>query len=244
MRCPECGTSQPPADACRQCGAPIAGARSGSSTRPRTTAAPVRAREGERAVVRRVGVVLMVVGLADVAFMVYCVANGISYSSSLNLFALIAGVFLYRGSLTAARVSAHAAALLAGGTLVGLLVAPFLVPVRLVLVGFKTAPASSALGWILALVVPMLSLWVVRQLTSDAVTDAMDTPLRASYSLLAGALLMLVLTFVVSRFLRGGPSEQVLAEARQQLGPEYEYFISQMTTTAGRDGESVRALVL
>jgi hypothetical protein len=58
-----------------------------------------------QAILRRVGGVLVAVGLVDIAWMIYCIVHGISYRSSLNLFAVIAGVLLLRGSLrTAANV--------------------------------------------------------------------------------------------------------------------------------------------
>lgn len=193
---------------------------------------------------KRVGIVLIAVGLVDIAYMVYCIAHGISYSSSLNVFALIAGVCLYRGSLTVARIGAHAAALLLGAALVGLPAILLLCPTGLMLVAFKTAPASTLLALVLSLALPVLSFWVYRQLTSEAVLGALDKPLAAKRSVLAGASLVLLLVLVVSHSLRGSASDQVVAEARQQLGPDYEYFVTRMTRTAGRDGESVRALVL
>lgn len=200
--------------------------------------------EGRRAVLKRVGIVLMVVGLLDIAYRVYCVANGISCSSSLNVFALIAGVFLYRGSLTAARIGAHAAAFLLGGVLVGLLALPFLCPTGLILVAFKTAPASTLLAWVLSFALPVLSFWVYRQLTAEAVQGALNRPLAGKRSLIAGALLVLLVVLLVSRSLLGSASDQVVAEARQKLGPDYEYFVARMTRTTHRDGESSRALVL
>ena len=64
----------------------------------------------------RVGKVLIVVGLIDICLMVYCIANGKGYSSSLNIFALAGGIFLWRGSMRAARlVTRYSAFVLAGG---------------------------------------------------------------------------------------------------------------------------------
>jgi hypothetical protein len=53
-------------------------------------------------VLKRVGLVLVVVGLIDIGIMIYCIAKKISYSSSFNIFAVVAGIFLIRGSLRAA----------------------------------------------------------------------------------------------------------------------------------------------
>lgn len=49
-------------------------------------------------VLKRVGIVLVVVGLLYIGLMVYSIAKGVAYSSSLNVFALIAGIFLIRGA--------------------------------------------------------------------------------------------------------------------------------------------------
>lgn len=82
-----------------------------------------------RAVLKRVGLVLVAVGLADVAVMIYCIATRQSYSSSINVFAVAAGVFLIRGSLAAAHwVACFSAFLLA--VLIGriFILFPFLQP--------------------------------------------------------------------------------------------------------------------
>lgn len=42
----------------------------------------------------RTGKVLITVGVIDIGVMIYCIANEISYSSSFNIFAVIAGFFL------------------------------------------------------------------------------------------------------------------------------------------------------
>jgi hypothetical protein len=48
-------------------------------------------------ILKRVGTVLVVVGLLDVGVMVYCILNKVPYGSSFNIFAVIAGVLLIRG---------------------------------------------------------------------------------------------------------------------------------------------------
>jgi hypothetical protein len=53
-------------------------------------------------ILRKTGGVLLAVGLIDIAVMIYCIANQISYSSSFNIFAVVAGVFLLLGNLRAA----------------------------------------------------------------------------------------------------------------------------------------------
>ena len=55
-------------------------------------------------ILKRVGAVLLAVGLIDIAVMIYCIANRISYASSFSIFAVVAGIFLLRGSLRAASI--------------------------------------------------------------------------------------------------------------------------------------------
>jgi len=57
-------------------------------------------------ILKRIGWVLLVIGLVDIGVMVYCIANGFAYSSSLNIFAVVGGAFLVRGSLYDCRVCA------------------------------------------------------------------------------------------------------------------------------------------
>jgi hypothetical protein len=47
--------------------------------------------EEARIILRRVGLALIVFGMLDIAVMIYCIANAVSYSSSFNVFAVLAG---------------------------------------------------------------------------------------------------------------------------------------------------------
>jgi len=49
---------------------------------------------GYQKILRNVGWALLWLGVVDVGVMIYCIANNIGYSSSFNIFAIIAGVFL------------------------------------------------------------------------------------------------------------------------------------------------------
>jgi hypothetical protein len=51
------------------------------------------------AILRKTGWVLVAVGLIDIAMMIYTISLGMSYSSSLNIFAVVAGLFLIGGKI-------------------------------------------------------------------------------------------------------------------------------------------------
>ena len=206
---------------------------------------PARVPLGDHgAVLRRVGAVLVSLGVADLLFMGYCLSKGIAYASSINVFALIAGALLWRGSLGAARFVAHAAIGLCGALLAGLLALPVLVPSKLLLLALKTASAQTLLAWGLSLAVPALAFWVYRQLTTEAVKQALVDPLAVHRSFAAGAVVATLATVVVFVFLKVAVPEAVVAEARRRTGPGYEYFVTRMQMNTSRERESVSAVVL
>lgn len=55
---------------------------------------------------KQIGSVLIVLGLLDICWMIYCISHNISYASSFNFFAVIAGIFLYRGNAKTAAIAA------------------------------------------------------------------------------------------------------------------------------------------
>ena len=65
----------------------------------------------------RPGYVLIAIGLLDIGVMVYCILHGISYASSFNIFALLGGIFLIRGSVRAAAIVTFFAAFLSSGAI-------------------------------------------------------------------------------------------------------------------------------
>ena len=82
-----------------------------------------------RKILRRTGWVLVGVGILDTGLMIYCIIHSLNYSSSLNLFALGAGVFLVRGNLEAVRVIVWFSAFMLSGFLLGsVAVFPWLKP--------------------------------------------------------------------------------------------------------------------
>jgi len=64
----------------------------------------------------------------DIGIMVYCIANKTSYSSSFNIFAVIAGVYSLKANLKARRLTSQFAALLFFAFPGLLLAVPFLLP--------------------------------------------------------------------------------------------------------------------
>lgn len=89
-------------------------------------------------ILRRVGLAFVSIGILDIGFTIYCTANKISYSSSLNIYAVVAGIFLLKGNLKAARIISWFIAISVGGYIVRIVIAPFLRPDDHLLAYFRT----------------------------------------------------------------------------------------------------------
>jgi hypothetical protein len=186
-----------------------------------------------RGTLRQVGIALLVVGLLDIGVMAYCIATGRSYSSSLNVFAVIAGIFLIRGSIAAARVVTWFSAFLLAG-LVGALVVllPLTQPLDLLITQFRLDPAESLLAWLFAAVMLAVLVWVYRRLRSPEVIQArVEAGQRASPPRLAFALgigLVIFLAAMLHFTMSGENLAKAVELAKSREGPGYKYHVTGM----------------
>ncbi len=205
-----------------------------------------------RTSLRTVGIVLIVVGVLDIGLMVYCIAHGMSYSSSLNIFALIVGILLRRGSLRAARVVAFFSAFHFSGFLGGAVLLLLLVPADLMWTYLRLHPMMVAATLLVLAFIVVLSGWVYRRLTAPAVFAAMDEQQinyraftrRPSTGFLAGIALLLILLIVVTAGLRGATAQRAKAEAHKEIGEEYKLFVSSVNSSSFGGKTTVEAEVI
>ena len=193
-------------------------------------------------VLRRVGWTLVIVGALDIGYMVYCVLNQLSYTSSFNIFAVVAGIYLVRGHLGAARVVTWFAAFYASGFLLAaFLLFPWLWPLEFWRFTFVRSPSAVLFPAFSLVVVVGLMLWVYSQLRSPTVVRARETAGqsgRAPLSALLAASVIVLAIAVLSYFTSHGESaERAVRLAAAQYGTQYRYFVSGMSWS----GRSVRA---
>jgi len=191
-------------------------------------------------ILKRVGVVLIVVGLLDIAFMVYCIANRLSYSSSFNVFAVIAGVFLLRGSLKTASLVRWFAVFMLVGCVSLLVIALFIAPFGLIRVwiGLRPLSAVSVLG-LPSLLIALLY-WLVKELGSPAVLAAIaqngvkqrNPRIAAIVGLGLGVVAGVAIWWINGS--EAGRHAKALAEA--QVGPGYQLFVSSMSSGPRSNG--------
>jgi len=108
---------------------------------------------------RRVGWSLIAVGLLDIGLMVYCITHNLRYSSSFNVFAVAAGIFLLRQNMRAASAVSFFAAFFLAPAVVAVVLNPLVVPIPIAIE-------------LIAIVLTVYVFWVYRSLTSPTVMEA------------------------------------------------------------------------
>lgn len=204
-----------------------------------------------RTILRRVGWVLIVGGLIDIGFMVYCIVNRTSYSSSFSIFAVIAGIFLLKGSLKVTRIISMFMAFFIAAFVGVLVILPFLLPFDLLLISMKLAPATAVLRFIFVPAIMALLVWIYRELTSPTVRTAMDEagvnyssfwrkPARGFWIGGSLALLLLILLFLL---MGGATADEAKQRVAAQLGEGYKFHVSSINISSGTNGKHVHAVV-
>jgi len=197
-----------------------------------------------RSSLRVVGVTLIVVGILDIGWMIWCVAHRQSYSSRFNIFAVIAGILLIRGGLRTANVVAFFSAFMLSSLVGVLVVFPFLVPFDLVLAYSRVYPVSFSVSSLVAVCVLVLLGWIYRRLTAPPIMAAIAERYshwksfwrRPRTGFLAGVPLVVILVVSLSFMLHGATAERAIAEAKQKVGEGYKFYVSSwsMHSSGGR----------
>jgi hypothetical protein len=202
---------------------------------------------------RRVGAVLIVVGALDIAWLIYSISQGRTYSSGLNIFAVIAGILLRRQNLRAVRMVRWCSAFFLASC-VGIVVAiPIIFPLDLVRTYLRVTPATELFGWVvLAAAALGLFGWVYRSLGNPAIERALCSAglegrrfwNRPRAALWLGACLAGLFAVLIPLSNRSGAAREAISRARQGRGPEYRYFVSFLSTSVGPEGRRLHATVL
>lgn len=199
-----------------------------------------------RAVLKKVGLALVLIGLADIGLMVYCIYAGQLYSSSLNIFAVIAGIFLLRGHLGAARlVTWFSAFLLAGIVGIVLLVLPFAQPAGLWAAEFRISPIQTTIYFVMSLILLSLIFWVYRQLRSSSVVAALEDDGRPSrtpkLAFVLGSALVIVVAILFQLYLNGSSGTKAVQLAKAKFGDAYQYHPTAIQWSGGHTSATLSA---
>jgi hypothetical protein len=195
----------------------------------------------------RLGTVLISIGLIDIAVMFYCIAHDKGYASSFNVLAVIAGVFLMRGSLKTARIVGEASSFLLAAFCGMLLMVPVMVPVSYVVAELRVRPISSVAMFVLSVAL-LVFLWKARQvLTATPVVNAIQIAgLKRQRSRLmfaigiAGALVAVLSSYF---FANTDAARAAIERVRREHGDNQDYFLSSYHSSMNGDTRMISATV-
>jgi hypothetical protein len=202
--------------------------------------------EDYRRTLKKAGKILIAIGAIDVAVMIACFLAGHAYSSSLNVFAIAAGIFLFRGRLnTALWVTRFGAFLLTGWILILFLVFPSVEPLSLWIIEWRLQPVTTFLTLAVPAVLLPVLVWVYRLLRQPEVLAALEhdgmtaKPPRLWIGM--GAALALFMAVMLHVMFNGEGAKKAIELARAQNGTQYEYTIRQIATGADKGSAVVTA---
>jgi len=189
--------------------------------------------ESYRQTLKQAGKILIIVGAIDIAVMVACIFTSQAYSSSLNVFALAAGIYLVRGNLrTALWVTRFGAFLLTGCILALFLVFPSVEPLSLWVVELKLHTLATLLTLAVPVVLLPVLIWVYRLLRRPEVLAALKeeglTAKAPRFYIGMGVALALFMAVMLHVLFNGEGAKKAIALARAQNGNQYEYAIRQI----------------
>jgi hypothetical protein len=197
---------------------------------------------------RRAGWILVVVGVLDIATMVYRIVNRESHVLNLDFFfAVVAGILLIRGSLRTASIVRWVSVFVLSLMAATLVAMPFIQPVNLTLTQIRLGQTMTVLTFDLTLLFLGLLIFLTRELGSQVVLEARAAAGRKRRDMripigIAFGLMVMVLAAVQS-FLDGESAGQAQALAEKQLGPSYRYHLSKLTEISSQEGTTYVGLV-
>ena len=199
-----------------------------------------------RSILRRVGAVLMAVGAIDIAYMIYCIMNSVNYSSSLNVFAVVGGLFLWFGHLGAVRLITAAAAFFFSGVVVAMAIfVPFGEPLALRALTFRQHPVEILLSWLLTAAVVALMYWIYAQLRSPSVLEARQVAGQSvqppRWAFVVGPLIPILLFGIMTTVEHGEIGRKAVGLAKLQVGEGYDFHLQSWSASGGRGRATVIA---
>lgn len=197
-------------------------------------------------ILHRAGVVLLVAGALDIAYLAWCLSIGASHSYSMTIPAVIAGVLLMRGSLKTV-----VALIWIAGILLPMAIASgamsLMQPLDLTLTQVRLAPAAH-FGAALPLVLFCgLLYWLLQQLARQPVQAALQSTGRKRPAMNVALMIGVVLSMLALTGKQLGQNSDLKKKAEQlaqaKHGPQFRYHASSITPRADMEGTFVEAKV-
>jgi hypothetical protein len=198
-------------------------------------------------ILKRVGSELLAVGIIACVATVFWFAPAWPYVVPAAAIVAAAGVFLLLGGVRAALWVRMFAVFLLAASVSTLMAAPLFQPLDLTITEIRLDPGDFAFGAALVAVVLALLVWVMLELGRQTIQDAIASAGIRRWDMRmpaqAGTGVVLLAAFLLWFTLHGQTAELATSLAFQQLGPDYQYHLSWISTGSNGHGTSVRGVV-
>jgi hypothetical protein len=209
--------------------------------------------EASADILRRIGTVLIAAGLLDLACLIWAFSRGLTYVSTLNVFAIVAGVRLWRGSLRTARMLRWLAAFSIAAYAACLFAVPAFLPFELIRAYVRTtSPLVLVAGNVVFVASLALFFWMQRMLDHPSLLLALSASdsarggwlKRAEVGACLGAGLTILLVGALPLLNQSAPAKEAILRARHERGPSYDYFVTSISVHSDSSGAEIQATVL
>ena len=177
--------------------------------------------------------------------MVYCIIHRISYSSSINIFAIGAGILLCRGGLKTARWVRIFSALFLVFLSEYLLLTPVIQPLDFLAAQLRVNPSAFLISIGFQVSFLVFCAWIFQQLGLPEVSKAQETAGVASgiprFFFVLGAIAPVIIAAVFAYLPRTSLNAKALGLAQAQVGPGYKFRLVAFNVTGDHGQASVIA---
>jgi hypothetical protein len=179
--------------------------------------------------------VLLIVGVIDVGLMIYTVMNDGSYTSSLNIFAIVVGALLLRGSARTARVVRWGSVFFCIVFLAALFVWLLITPEALFMTQMKLDMMGAITPFITFILAVVIDAFLFYQLsTPESLQKLEDEAFRNGIPYSAFGLSLIVggaMIYFLSSMLGGENADHAKQLARNELGNNFAYQVTSLSIT-------------
>ena len=183
---------------------------------------------------RKIGIALLVIGILDIGYLIYSIINGFSYTSSFNIFAVVASIFLIRGNVIAALITRFFVTFFAAFVFGGVILYFYLMPIDLIMIQIKLQSTPMLSFALIFGCVSAILIWMCIQFsTSESIQAFIDggykstVPKLISFSAAAAVTLLIILIGVFFNFFYSSEAiTKAVKLARAQYGNNYQYHVT------------------
>lgn len=187
--------------------------------------------ESQARAMKRVGIVVAAIGLLEIFSWVMSAYHRQGFSVGWKTLALIDGILIFQGNITAARYTLYGVSFVLGA----LLLTPamiFVFPLQFLWFIFRKAPEAVFFVFVFFIAFTALAGWIRAKLSSLPLYSGEQSgpPLFRSKAGVSGAAISLLMAVLFYFLMNSGSAERAKAEARLQVGPGYSFVVIGMSS--------------